>query len=87
MKHEFEVSSPGLYETAYKCKYCGVEIVDSIDPPKTSPLRDEECPKRNNSLTNQDIGGFMYQCPYDEACKCSMEDGCAGCETWKRTME
>lgn len=25
---------------------------------------------------------ISFQCPYDKACKCSMEDGCCGCETW-----
>ena len=24
----------------------------------------------------------LYQCPYDMATRCSMEDPCKGCETW-----
>lgn len=24
----------------------------------------------------------LYQCPYEKACKCSLEDPCKGCETW-----
>lgn len=24
----------------------------------------------------------MYQCPYEKACTCTLEDPCLGCETW-----
>lgn len=24
----------------------------------------------------------LYQCPYEKACKCSMDEPCLGCETW-----
>ena len=24
----------------------------------------------------------LYQCPYEKACMCSMEECCNGCETW-----
>ena len=26
----------------------------------------------------------LYQCPYEKACKCSMDLPCLGCETWAR---
>ena len=28
----------------------------------------------------------LYQCPYEAACKCSMEDPCKGCETWAKAF-
>ena len=24
----------------------------------------------------------LYQCPYEEACQCAMDEHCNGCETW-----
>lgn len=28
----------------------------------------------------------LYQCPYEEACMCSMEEPCNGCETWAKAL-
>ncbi len=28
----------------------------------------------------------LYQCPYEEACMCDMEEPCNGCETWAKSV-
>lgn len=28
----------------------------------------------------------FYQCPYDKACHCDMEDPCKGCEEWAKAI-
>lgn len=29
----------------------------------------------------------LYQCPYELACKCDMQDPCLGCETWAEHLD
>jgi len=29
----------------------------------------------------------LYQCPHDKACRCTMNEGCFGCETWAETIK
>lgn len=32
---------------------------------------------------NSDYAKYeMYQCPYEKACHCKMDEPCKGCETW-----
>ena len=28
----------------------------------------------------------LYQCPYEKACKCRMDEPCKGCETWAEAL-
>ncbi len=29
----------------------------------------------------------LYQCPYESACKCRMDERCEGCETWSQATQ
>ena len=67
------------------CKTCGHQNEEICNTcPDISP--DLCCgmypvPDVGNKVSQREL----YQCPYDKATKCDLEDPCLGCETWAKT--
>ena len=42
--------------------------------------------RRISELMKKEGTNELYQCPYETACRCRMDEPCKGCETWSKAQ-
>ena len=52
----------------------------------TFTLYIEDEMRRIQELMVKDKTNELYQCPYEAACRCRMDEPCKGCETWAKAQ-
>ena len=60
-----------------------IKWYDAKDEADCHRTFEEEFNEWLQTSDNSDYAKYeMYQCPYEKACHCKMDEPCKGCETW-----